>query len=296
MPLSLLHRGLLPLLLALLVGVTAVPDAEARTAARVRQPDVRSGSVLVMDRGTGAILYSRNAGEAAPIASITKLMTALVVLDGKQPLDEKIEISRADRSRTAGNASRLAVGTKLTRRELLRLALMSSENRAAQALGRSYPGGEPAFVRTMNAKARALGMSQARFVDPTGLSSRNVATPLDLAKLVSAASRSPTIRDFSTTRSQTVKVGRQLLTYQNTNPLVRDPKWEIAVQKTGYISEAGQCLVLQAEIGGRPVVMVLLNSWGKYTRVADARRLRDWLGARPAMKASARPAKAAAST
>jgi hypothetical protein len=162
--------------------------------------------------------------------------------------------------------------------------------------GRSYPGGEPAFVRTMNAKARALGMSQARFVDPTGLSSRNVATPLDLAKLVSAASRSPTIRDFSTTRSQTVKVGRQLLTYQNTNPLVRDPKWEIAVQKTGYISEAGQCLVLQAEIGGRPVVMVLLNSWGKYTRVADARRLRDWLGARPAMKASARPAKAAAST
>jgi D-alanyl-D-alanine endopeptidase (penicillin-binding protein 7) len=251
---------------------------------------VRSRAVLVLDRANGSVVYARKADEAAPIASITKLMTALVVLDGQQPLDEVIEITPADKARTQGNASRLQVGARLTRRELLNLALMSSENRAAQALGRSYPGGEPAFVRTMNAKARALGMTRSQFVDPTGLSSGNVATANDLAKLVMAANKSWIIREFSTAESRTVKVGRQMVEFRNTDPLVRDPAWHISVQKTGHIAEAGQCLVLQAQIEGRPMVIVLLNSQGKYTRVADARRIRQWVGTQRSTAMTARAA------
>jgi serine-type D-Ala-D-Ala endopeptidase (penicillin-binding protein 7) len=269
-------------LLCLLAGIAPVHAAasKGRTRAAV-SPDVRSKAALVLDRTTGAVVYSRKADAPAPIASITKLMTALVVLDGQQPLDEVIEIAPADKARTQGNPSRLAVGSKLTRRELLNLALMSSENRAAQALGRSYPGGETAFVRTMNAKARALGMTQSRFVDPSGLSGGNIASASDLAKLVMAANKSWIIREYSTSERRTVKVGRQMLEFRNTNPLVRDPNWQISVQKTGHIAEAGQCLVLQAQIDGRPMVIVLLNSVGKYTRVADARRIRQWIGARP---------------
>lgn len=274
--------ALATLLLCLLTGIAPAQAAASRIRAHAAlSPDVRSKAVLVLDRASGAVVYSRKADVPAPIASITKLMTALVVLDGQQPLDEVIEIVVADKARTQGNPSRLAVGAKLTRRELLNLALMSSENRAAQALGRSYPGGETAFVRTMNAKARALGMTQARFVDPSGLSSGNVASASDLAKLVMAASKSWVIREFSTSESRTVKVGRQMLEFRNTNPLVRDPHWQISVQKTGHIAEAGQCLVLQAQIDGRPMVIVLLNSVGKYTRVADARRIRQWIGTRP---------------
>lgn len=265
-------------LLCLTAGVSPLHAATARARAHAPSPDVRSKSVLVLDRSTGSVVYSRKADAPAPIASITKLMTALVVLDGQQPMDEVIEIVPADKARTQGNASRLQVGAKLTRRELLQLALMSSENRAAQALGRSYPGGETAFVRTMNAKARALGMMQTAFADPTGLSSSNVASANDLAKLVIAANKSWLIREFSTAEMRTVKVGRQSVDFRNTDPLVRDPHWQISVQKTGHIAEAGQCLVMQAQIDGRPTVIVLLNSVGKYTRVADARRIRQWMG------------------
>jgi len=266
-------------LLCLFAGLTAAA-APAKGKKAASTPDVRSRAVLVLDRSTGAVVYSRHANTAAPIASITKLMTALVVLDGQQPLDELVEIVAADKARTQGNPSRLPVGAKLTRRDLLNLALMSSENRAAQALGRSYPGGESAFVRTMNTKARALGMTQTRFVDPTGLSGGNVASASDLAKLVTAAGKSAVIREFSTSDKLAVTVARQKLEFHNTNPLVRDPTWEIALQKTGHIALAGQCLVLQAQIDGRPMVIVLLNSVGKYTRVADARRIRQWMGSR----------------
>lgn len=260
----------------LLIGGTraalAAPPAE-------KSPGLRSQAALVLDSSTGAVIYSRHVSDAAPIASITKLMTALVVLDGQQPLDELVEITAADRTGTQSVASRLAVGTRLTRGELLRLALMSSENRAAYALGRSYPGGEAVFVGRMNDKARELGMTQSHFEDPTGLSERNVASPNDLARLVMTANRSALIREYSTTPAYQVQVGRRLTEFRNTNPLVRDPDWQVSVQKTGHIAEAGQCLVLQALIDGRNVVIVLLNSFGKYTRVADARRIRKWLAA-----------------
>jgi D-alanyl-D-alanine endopeptidase (penicillin-binding protein 7) len=233
-----------------------------------------------MDRSDGSVIFERKAETAAPIASITKLMTALVVLEGKQPLDELVEITSEDRSRGKGAPSRLAVGTKLSRGDLLHLALMSSENRAAHAVGRSYPGGERAFVKAMNAKAKALGMTHSKFADPTGLSSENLSTPRDLAKLVVAASRNALISEYSTSPSHEVHIGRTAVQYRNTNSLVKNPGWDIAVQKTGFISEAGQCLVMQAQIEGRPVIMVLLNSWGKYTRVADAKRIRQWMESR----------------
>jgi serine-type D-Ala-D-Ala endopeptidase (penicillin-binding protein 7) len=241
------------------------------------KPEVKSNSVLVIDGNDSSVLYAKRAEVVAPIASITKLMTALVVLDAKLPLDEKIEITKADRQLERTSFSRLAVGTKLRRGDLMHLALMSSENTAAHALGRSYPGGLPEFVRTMNIKAKALGMTHSHFVDPTGLSSANTATPTDLAKLVIAASRDKTIREFSTDRAYAVPVGRRMLEFRNTNTLVNNPNWKIMVQKTGYISEAGKCLVMQAMIDGRAVVIVLLDSFGKYTRVADAKRIRKWM-------------------
>lgn len=241
------------------------------------KPNVRSNSVLVIDESNSSVLYSKQADVAAPIASITKLMTALVVLDAKLPLDEKLEITSDDRDSERGSASRLSIGTKLSRSDLLHLALMSSENRAAHALGRNYPGGLPAFVLAMNAKAKALGMSNAHFVDPTGLSSDNVASPTDLSRLVIAASHNQAIRRYSTDKKYEVPVGRRVLEFRNTNNLVANPTWNIIVQKTGYISEAGKCLVMQAVIEGRNVVIVLLDSFGKYTRVADAKRIRQWM-------------------
>jgi D-alanyl-D-alanine endopeptidase (penicillin-binding protein 7) len=267
------------LLLCLLtiVGATRPAYAASPTTVVQKSPAVRSAAALVLDRNTGSVIYERRADAAAPIASITKLMTALVVLEAQQPLDEEIEIVAADRTRTQGVASRLAVGTRLSREELLRLALMSSENRAAQALCRSYTGGEPACLAAMNAKALQLGMTGAHFEDGTGLSARNVATPNGLAKLVMAANHVEMIREFSTTPAYSARVGRQVLEFHNTDPLVRDPEWQVSVQKTGHIAAAGQCLVLQALIDGRDVVIVLLNSVGKYTRVADARRVRKWL-------------------
>ncbi len=247
--------------------------------ASVSGPELRSASALVMDLDTGEVIYQRDAGRVAPIASITKLMTALVVLDGQQPLDEVVEITADDRWKGKGAFSRLAVGTKLTRGDLMRLALMASENRAAQTLARAYPGGTAEFVRTMNLKAKALGMTRTRFDDPSGLSPLNVSNARDLAKLVAAASRDARIREFSTLHSHEVVVGRRRLAYRNTNLLIGKPDWDIHVQKTGFTNDAGECLVMEAVIVDRPVVMVLLNSWGKLTRTADARRIRRWMEA-----------------
>ena len=243
-------------------------------------PGLKSAAAYVIDQGDSSVWYSHNANVASPIASITKLMTALVVADAHQPLDEMLEVSPEDRAIGKGAASRLAIGTKLTRGDLLHLALMSSENRAAHALGRNYPGGVPAFVKAMNEKAKSLGMTSSHFVEPTGLSCDNVASPEDLSRLVMAAAQNPTIRDFSTDTEHSVKIGRRMVEFRTTDALVRNPGWDIIVQKTGYITEAGRCLVMQAVIGGRNVVIVLLNSFGKYTRVADAVRMRKWIEAR----------------
>jgi len=272
-PLRLLGFFLLPLL------ASGLCEAGHR-AVTAGQPDIRSSSVLVLDEGSSTVLLSRQVDQSTPIASITKLMTALVVLDAQQPLDEILEVTDAGREHGRGAYSRLAAGTRLSRGDLLHLALMSSENRAAQALARNYPGGLPAFVAAMNAKAQALGMHSARFVDPTGLSSENVASSEDLSKLVVAASKDPRIREYSTDGRYAVQVGRRTLGFRNTNSLVWNPAWNIVVQKTGYLHEAGRCLVMQAVIEDRTVVIVLLNSFGKYTRVADARRIRKWMEAK----------------
>ncbi len=237
------------------------------------QPDLRSSEALVMDVTDHKVLYARKADGQRPIASITKLMTTLVVSEAKQPLDQVLQVTDADRSR---EPSRLAVGTRLTRAQLFHLALMASENRAAHALARNYPGGVAACISAMNAKARALGMTHTHFVEPTGLSSEDTSTPEDLVKLVMAAAQSPVIRLYSTSRGYTIRSGRRMVAYHNTDLLVRRPSWHIMVQKTGFTNPAGHCLVMQAVIGHRTVVMVLLNSWGRYTRVADARRVRQW--------------------
>jgi D-alanyl-D-alanine endopeptidase (penicillin-binding protein 7) len=265
-------------LLALLLACASLAGASAGKAPA--RPEVRSAAAIVVDGENGTVLFERDPAHVAPIASITKLMTALVVLDGQQPLDEKIEITQADVWKGKGAFSRLPVGARLTREELLKLALMASENRAARVLGRAYPGGVKAFVKTMNAKARALGMTRTRFDDPSGLSSRNVSNARDLVKLVNAASRDSRIREFSTLHTLQVRAGRNLLQYRNTNLLVGRDDWDIHVQKTGYTNDAGECLVMEAMIGERPVVMVLLNSFGKLTRTADARRIRKWMEAR----------------
>jgi serine-type D-Ala-D-Ala endopeptidase (penicillin-binding protein 7) len=249
------------------------------TAQPIRDPKLKSSSVLIIDQSDSSVLYSRHSDVPMPIASITKLMTALVVLDAKQPLDEPIQITDADRDRPKGGVSRLTVGTTLTRGDLMHLALMSSENRAAHALGNNYPGGMPAMVAAMNAKAAMLGMVSSHFVDPTGLSSQNVASPADLSKLVIAASQNPSIREYSTDKRYAVKVRRHMVEFHNTDNLVANPTWNIIVQKTGYIAEAGKCLVMAAVIEGRSVVIVLLDSFGKYTRVADARRIKTWMEA-----------------
>jgi serine-type D-Ala-D-Ala endopeptidase (penicillin-binding protein 7) len=262
-----------------LAGVFLSILAFHATAKSVRDPKLKSSSVLIVDQSDSSVLYARHPDTAMPIASITKLMTALVVLDAKQPLDQPIQITDADRDFPKAAFSRLTVGTTLTRGDLMHLALMSSENRAAHALGNNYPGGTPAIVAAMNAKAKALGMSSARFVDPTGLSSENVASPADLTKLVIAASHNPTIRQYSTDKRYTVKVRRRLVEFHNTDNLVANPTWNIIVQKTGYITEAGKCLVMEAVIEGRSVVIVLLDSLGKYTRVADAKRIKTWMEA-----------------
>ena len=249
--------------------------------------DLRSSVALVLDQDTNEVLLAKNAGAVLPIASITKLMTALIVVEAKQPLDEVLSIGAEDIDTEKHSRSRLAPGTQLTRGEMLHLALMSSENRAANSLGRHYPGGLNAFVTAMNAKAKALGMGDTKYVEPTGLSSNNQSSAHDLALLVKTAYQHELIRELSTSREYQVAVGRRQLQFHTTNALVRNPMWEIGLQKTGYIAEAGRCMVVQASMAGRKLIMVLLDSTGKYSRVGDAERIRKWLADQPAHAATA---------
>ena len=274
----------LPLATVVLAMVCTPIEARHRVAARQppqgsARPEIRSNAALVLDERSGTVLFARQADVPTPVASITKLMTTLVILEAHQPLDEVIEVTEEDHDHGRGARSRLPIGSRLSRADLMHVALMSSENRAAHALGRHYPGGLRACVAAMNAKAKVLGMGSARFVDPTGLASENVASPADLSKLVIAVSHVPTIQRYSTDQRHTVRVGRGSLEFRNTDLLVRSSDWQIIVQKTGYITEAGKCLVLKALIRGRPIVIVLLDSYGKYTRTADAQRIRKWLDA-----------------
>jgi len=264
----------------LFVAVFGAPLAWGDTleAARLK---LRSNSVLVLDAQNDRPIYAKNTENITPIASITKLMTAMVVLDAELPLDERLSIEDADVDTIKGSHSRLRPGSELPRRELLRLALMSSENRAASALGRNYPGGLPAFVQAMNAKAILVGMARTHFADSTGLSSDNVSTAEDLARMVLAAKEYPLIREYSTSPSYSVEVPpyRRPLDYRNTNGLVKNTTWDISLSKTGFIREAGRCLVMFATIASRPVVIVLLDSIGKNTRIGDANRIKQWMEA-----------------
>ena len=261
------------------MGLRATPDALA----------LRSSVALVMDQNTGEVLFQKNSAAVLPIASITKLMTALVVTEAHQPMDELLEITDDDRDYERNTGSRLRFGTMLTREDLL-LALMSSETRAASALGRNYPGGRPAFVAAMNRKAHELGMNDTHYVDSNGLSSSNVSSAQDLAKIVVAAYKVPTIRQFTTTTEHTVNANGRSLHYVNTNRLVRGGEWDIGLQKTGFINEAGRCLVMQANVHGRNVVMVFLDSAGNLTRFADATRVRNWLERNPHVEAATQAA------
>ncbi len=247
------------------------------------EPNLASTGVMVFDPQTGQTLYSKNADQAHPIASITKLMTAMIVLDSKLDMDEPIALSSDDIDTLKGTKSRLPLGTHFRRDDLVRIALVASDNRAASALGRSYPGGLPAFVDAMNAKAKGLGLTNTSFVDSSGLSPGNVSSPQDLARLVSAASTYPLIREYSTTPAIDITLpnSKRKIGFVNTNALVRASDWQIGLSKTGYISEAGKCLVMHAMIANQPIVIVLLDSWGKLTRIGDANRIRKWLEKNP---------------
>jgi D-alanyl-D-alanine endopeptidase (penicillin-binding protein 7) len=245
--------------------------------------DLHSSVALVVDQDTHEILYRKNDHAVLPIASLTKLMTGLVIAESNLSMDEPIRITQADVDTEKGSSSRLAVGTVLSRGELMHLSLMSSENRAANALGRTYPGGLGVFVERMNQRASSLGMKDTRYVEPTGLSSRNQSSASDLAVLVSAAYKEPMLREWSTSHGREVEVGRRTLQYNNTNRLVKNPAWDIGLQKTGYISEAGRCLVMQTQVSGRKLIMVFLDSAGKLSRLGDAERVRNWLENKPAL-------------
>jgi D-alanyl-D-alanine endopeptidase (penicillin-binding protein 7) len=268
--------------LALTVGFAqgAGPKKKGAEAPAKEHPDrlfLRSAVALVQDASSGETLLAKNQETVLPIASITKLMTALVVLEAKLDLAQRVAISDDDYDTVKGTRSRLRAGTVLTRDELLLLALMSSENRAAAALARTFPGGSEAFVAAMNARAQLLGMGDTRFVDATGLSSGNVSSAQDLARLVSAAYEHSQIRDYSTRESAFVHALGRRLGFRNTNGLVRSAHWDIGLSKTGYISEAGRCLVMRVRMASRDLVVVLLDSWGKYSRLGDANRIRKWL-------------------
>ena len=253
--------------------------AQAQTPKSHKVVYLRSAAVMVQDAETGEVVIDKNSDAAVPIASITKLMTAMVLLDRGLDLEQRIVLSREDADTVKGTRSRLRPGTVLTRDELLLLALMASENRAAAALGRTYPGGIPAFVKAMNEKAAELNMSDSRFVEPTGLSAANVASPRDLVKLVRAAHAYPLIRDYSTRERATVSAFKRPLRFVNTNNLVRSSHWDIELSKTGYISEAGRCLVMHVRLASKDLIVVLLDSWGKQSRIGDANRIRKWLEA-----------------
>jgi D-alanyl-D-alanine endopeptidase (penicillin-binding protein 7) len=268
-----------------LVAVPAVPVVPpVRTAGDLAGLNLthdplalKSNAALVIDQSTSEVLFEKNADVALPIASLTKLMTSMVVVEANQNMDEMLTVTDEDVDREKFSRSRLRVGSQLSRSNMLHIALMSSENRAASALGRNYPGGLPAFVAAMNAKARSLGMSNTHYVEPTGLSSNNVASARDLARLVLAATHHSVIRQYSTDSKYAVEPGGPILQYRNSNHLVDSPDWDIGLQKTGYITEAGHCLVMQSKVDNRPVVMVFLDSKGKTTRLADASRVRKWL-------------------
>ena len=261
--------------LALSVGFAQAGEPRSE----IRKIALRSSSALVQDAETGEVVYGKNAEVVVPIASITKLMTAMVVLDGGLDLEEKITLSRDDAVQMKGSRSRLRTGLTLTRRELLLLALMSSENRAAATLAHHYPGGYAAFIAAMNAKARALGMTNTHFVEPTGLSPRNVSTARDLSKLLIAAHKYPLLTELSTTKEKTVSFRKPnySLGFRNTDHLVRKPDWDIQLTKTGFTNEAGHCLVLVTRMANRPVALVILDAYGKYTHFADATRMRNWV-------------------
>jgi serine-type D-Ala-D-Ala endopeptidase (penicillin-binding protein 7) len=267
-------------------------DAGARSradhaAAAGQKLSLRSSAAIIQDQETGEILYGKNASTVTPIASITKLMTAMVVLDAALDLQETITISSEDMDALKGTHSRLKPGASLTRDELLRVALMASENRAAAALGRTYPGGIDAFRRAMNHKAQMLGMNGSRFDDATGLSSANVSSAEDLAKLVRAAHQYELIRSYTTLTDHEVYVAGRPLAYRNTNRLVANGSWHIGLSKTGFTNDAGRCLVLQAVLAERQVIIVLLDSWGKFSRIGDANRIRAWLEANAKPQTSA---------
>ena len=294
-------KRLAALFAALALASTAIaadkpaPRAKAKPARAVADvdkdgdPNLKSTAALVLDANTGETLFAKNADAIHPIASITKLMTAMVVLDAKLPLDEPVQISTEDLDLLKGTKSRLPVGAHFRRDDLIRIALVASDNRAAAALGRAYPGGIEAFVEAMNAKARLMGLDSTRFVDSSGLAPGNVSSPAELARLVAEASKYEIIREYSTTPALDVTLpdtGRKV-NYVNTNALVRAGDWKIGVSKTGYISESGKCLVMQALIANTPVVIVLLDSWGRLTRIGDANRIKRWLEKNPARLAGA---------
>ncbi|MFN0305310.1 MAG: D-alanyl-D-alanine endopeptidase [Burkholderiales bacterium] len=258
--------------LAVLVYAFVQP-AWSTTAA----PEVRSGAALVIDDESGAVLFAKNALSVQPIASITKLMTAMVVLDAKLDPDERIQIIEDDKSKVKWASSRLRVGSVLSRDDLLRIALMASENRAASALARTYPGGEAAALAAMNMKAKNMGLASTRFDDPTGLSSGNVSTASELATVVRMARRYPIVSEYSTLHEHTVKTKYGAMAFANTNRLVRGNTWSIDLSKTGFIAEAGRCLVMHLNVGTRPVTLVLLDASGRFTPFADAQRIRQWL-------------------
>jgi D-alanyl-D-alanine endopeptidase (penicillin-binding protein 7) len=261
---------------ALLAAVSASPGGNDAAA-------LRSSSAYVQDMHTSTVLFEKNPDVVRPIASISKLMTALVVLDAHQPLDQMLEITDADVDWRKHTGSRLSIGTELSREDMLHLALMASENRAANALGRNWPGGLPAFVEAMNAKARELGMFHTHFVEPTGLSYENVSSPHDLIQLLRAASHQPLIHEFTTSSEYTLKVKSSMMTFRNTDMLVRRPDWDIKVSKTGFINEAGECLVMMAKIDGHEMGIVLLDSRGTLSRIGDAIRIRRILERQIAM-------------
>jgi D-alanyl-D-alanine endopeptidase (penicillin-binding protein 7) len=273
--------GLAIILATLLTGWgLAANAATQKTKAQAEiGPGLKSAAALIVDAKSGEVIFEHAAGTVSPIASLTKLMTALVVVDAQQPLDEVITIKASDRWKGKGAFSHLPTGAKLTRGDLLRLALMASENLAARTLATNYPGGLPAFVKTMNAKAKVLGMTRTHFDDPSGLSNLNVSNARDLVKLLNAVARQQEIREFSTLHTHEVRLGKRMFLFRNTNLLIGRPDWEILAQKTGFTNDAGQCLVMQTLIEDRVVDMVFLNSFGKLTRTADARRVRKWMAA-----------------
>lgn len=266
------------LVLSVLLGFIAAPASAAPFKNLKGSPGLHSASAVVVD-GKGNVIYGKDINTVRPIASITKLMTAMVVLDAELPLDEKITVTRDDRDTGKNTGSRLAYGATLTRRQMIQIAIMSSENRAASALGRTYPGGLKKFIEQMNLKAAELKMEHSHFADPAGLNPANTSTASDLSKMIAAAYTYPLIQKASTTESMEVRPfsNRGALRYNNTNRLLKNNTWDIALSKTGYINEAGRCLVMRAVIAGEPVAIVLLNSFGKLTPFGDSNRLRKWL-------------------